>query len=206
MPTAKTARQPRKEAKQMRAVRTVDGILKAAARILKRDGPAKLTTNHIAQEANLSVGSIYQYFPNKEAILIKLMSLQLEQAMAVRPLELDQTSTLEEHVRTAVRWHLQVRQKDPQLFQRLAEIQQDVLTHEERVWFEAYHQSFVRRGLEKYAADICIQDLDTACLVVSHFILAATQSATASDPSLIGNRSYEAEIVAGLLAYLTGGR
>ena len=151
------------------------------------------------------MGSIYQYFPNKGAILIELMSLQLEQAMAVRPLELDQTSTLEEHMRAAVRWHLQVRQKDPQLFQRLAEIQQDVLTHEERVWFEEYHQSFVRRGLEKYTADIYIQNLDTACLVVSHFMLATTQSATASDPSLIVSEAYEAEIVAALMAYLTAG-
>ncbi|AJE45489.1 TetR/AcrR family transcriptional regulator [Celeribacter indicus] len=48
-------------------------LLEAAARILEEDGPEALTTNHIARRAGVSVGSLYQYFPSKEAILAELI-------------------------------------------------------------------------------------------------------------------------------------
>ena len=97
-------------------------ILEAAARILKRDGLAKLTTNHIADQAGVSVGSVYQYFPNKQAILVQLMTAQLEHAMATRPTEMDSEVSLESHIAAAVGWHLALRRDDPLLFQRLFEV------------------------------------------------------------------------------------
>ena len=44
---------------------TVDAILGAVERILERDGIDGLTTNHVAEMAGVSIGSLYQYFPNK---------------------------------------------------------------------------------------------------------------------------------------------
>jgi AcrR family transcriptional regulator len=64
--------QPRKEPRQSRARATVDAILFAAAHILKIEGFAHATTNRIAEKAGVSVGSLYQYFPNKEAIVAAL--------------------------------------------------------------------------------------------------------------------------------------
>jgi AcrR family transcriptional regulator len=60
---------PRKLPRQERAQETVGAILKAAAAAFARDGYASTTTNHIARRAGVSVGSLYQYFPNKDAIL-----------------------------------------------------------------------------------------------------------------------------------------
>ncbi len=205
MVASKSPNKPRKKAKQERAKRTVDAILTAAARILKRDGLANFTTNHIAQESNLSVGSVYQYFPNKQSILVSLMSAHLDQAMAARPVELDTDVSLYKHIEAAVKWHLEIRREDPLLFQRLFEIQQEVLTRAERSSFEQFHQDSVLRGLERHKSEIRVKDLKLASLVVSHFILAATQSATANDPALATNAAYETEIVSGLMAYLTGG-
>lgn len=68
-----TAPQPRKQARQARARITCQAILEAAARILETDGPGALTTNAIAVRAGVSIGSLYQYFPNKEAILATLI-------------------------------------------------------------------------------------------------------------------------------------
>lgn len=68
----------RKSARQARAQETVKTIVLAAARILKTDGVRSLTTNHIARTAGVSVGSLYQYFPNKEAILVALIREQLQ--------------------------------------------------------------------------------------------------------------------------------
>src|SRR5215510_14076277 len=63
---------PRKEPKQERSSRLVDAILQAAIRVLEREGAAAFTTIRVAQRAGVSVGSLYQYFPNKESILFRL--------------------------------------------------------------------------------------------------------------------------------------
>ena len=64
---------PRKTPVQPRARETRDRILGAAARVFSRHGYAAGTTNRIAAEAGLSIGSLYQYFPNKDAILVALV-------------------------------------------------------------------------------------------------------------------------------------
>lgn len=63
---------PRKSPLQKRSRQTVEDILDAATRILKRDGLKGLTTNKVALEAGLSIGSLYQYFPNKSSIFYGL--------------------------------------------------------------------------------------------------------------------------------------
>jgi AcrR family transcriptional regulator len=75
--------EPRRRPRQERARATFDAILVAAREIIARDGWGSLTTNKVADRAGVSIGSLYQYFPNKETILVTL----LEEHMAgVRPL------------------------------------------------------------------------------------------------------------------------
>lgn len=71
------AMNPRKTARQGRSTATVDAIVEAAARILEAAGPSGYTTNAIAQRAGVSVGSLYQYFPNKDAITRALIRREL---------------------------------------------------------------------------------------------------------------------------------
>lgn len=63
-----TALNPRKKPKQPRSAVTVEAILEAAIRILRQDGWPAVTTTRVAMRAGVSVGSLYQYFPNREAI------------------------------------------------------------------------------------------------------------------------------------------
>ena len=63
---------PRKSPSQERSRRTVNRILDAATRIFHEQGYTDATTNDIADEADVSVGSLYQYFPNKDALLVAL--------------------------------------------------------------------------------------------------------------------------------------
>jgi AcrR family transcriptional regulator len=61
--------EPRKSPIQARSVASVDAILKATVQVLLRLGKERLTTTNVALRAGVSVGTLYQYFPNKKALL-----------------------------------------------------------------------------------------------------------------------------------------
>ena len=63
---------PRKQPVQARSTDLVAAILQAAVRVLEREGARRFTTIRVAAEAGVSIGSLYQYFPNKHAILFRL--------------------------------------------------------------------------------------------------------------------------------------
>jgi len=64
----------RKEPKQARSTELVAAILEAAVQVLAKEGAHRFTTARVAEKAGVSVGSLYQYFPNKAAILFRLQS------------------------------------------------------------------------------------------------------------------------------------
>jgi AcrR family transcriptional regulator len=80
--SARTALKPRKKPRQARSRQTLDAILVAAAQVFERRGYAAGTTDAIAERAGVSVGSVYQYFPNKDAILVALVERHLEEGVA----------------------------------------------------------------------------------------------------------------------------
>lgn len=85
-------------------------ILDTAARIFEAEGYQATTTNHVAEAAGVSVGSLYQYFPNKDALLVELadrhlaeaMALLVDEAVAVREAQLDLARSLERLLATAL--------------------------------------------------------------------------------------------------------
>jgi AcrR family transcriptional regulator len=77
----KPAVSARKQPRQARSAKLVADILEAAARVLARDGAHRFTTAHVAEATGISVGSLYQYFPNKEAILFRLQTDEWRQTM-----------------------------------------------------------------------------------------------------------------------------
>jgi len=60
----------RRRPRQSRSRATWDAILEAAAQVLERDGPAGFNTASVAERAGVSIGTLYQYFPDKQAILL----------------------------------------------------------------------------------------------------------------------------------------
>lgn len=73
---------PRKTPRQARSVETRARILAAAAEVFEAHGYDAGTTNRIAEAASLSVGSLYQYFPNKDAVLVELLEQHLADGAA----------------------------------------------------------------------------------------------------------------------------
>ena len=88
-PARKIRPQPRRKPVQGRAQATVDVILEAAAQILAQHGAEAATTNAIAERAGVSVGSLYQYFANREALLGELVQRHVDAMQAVLGAALD---------------------------------------------------------------------------------------------------------------------
>ena len=80
---ASTLLKPRKAAAQARSRVTVDALVEATARILVREGFDKASTNHIAREAGVSIGSLYQYFPSKEALVVAVIERHKSEMMEI---------------------------------------------------------------------------------------------------------------------------
>ncbi len=72
---------PRKSPRQARAAVTVDAIFEATLQVLLGAGPARLNTTLIAERAGVSVGTLYQYFPNKQALLLAVLERYLDRLM-----------------------------------------------------------------------------------------------------------------------------
>lgn len=81
--TMTTRRKPqissRKQPQQARSTELVAAILEAATQVLAKEGAQRFTTARVAEKAGVSIGSVYQYFPNKAAILFRLQSDEWQQ-------------------------------------------------------------------------------------------------------------------------------
>ena len=73
----------RREPKQQRSRQTVDAVLEAVQLVVKRHGTQAITTNRIAEAAGVSVGSLYQYFPDKRAIFAALHDRHVDDVQQV---------------------------------------------------------------------------------------------------------------------------
>ena len=118
--TARSRLAQRREPRQARSRATRERILDAAARVLAEHGYARGTTNRIAEAAGLSVGSLYQYFPNKDAVLAELVRRHVRAglaALAEAPLD----GPLDEALAAAVEALAAVHREDQRLHQVLFE-------------------------------------------------------------------------------------
>jgi AcrR family transcriptional regulator len=89
---------------QARSTELVAAILQAAIRVLEREGAARFTTIRVAEAAGVSVGSLYQYFPNKQAILFQLQRQEwLETGALLEALFDDATKPPAERLRATLR-------------------------------------------------------------------------------------------------------
>ncbi|MBG6289606.1 TetR family transcriptional regulator [Pseudomonas nitroreducens] len=93
----------RKEPKQARSNDLVTAILDAAIQVLEKEGASRFTTARVAERAGVSVGSLYQYFPNKAAILFRLQSDEWRQTTEMlRGLLADETQAPLQRLRNLV--------------------------------------------------------------------------------------------------------
>lgn len=124
MPATVPARKkPVRTARQSRSKATVEAILEAAARILSQAGWAGLTTNAVAARAGVSVGSLYEYFADKQAIVDALLDRHLddaERALAVAAAGAGQHAGPRDIARALVAGYAALHAEDPGLHRALS--------------------------------------------------------------------------------------
>jgi AcrR family transcriptional regulator len=145
-----TKTQPRKKPTQPRAQETVEAILAAAKRVIVRYGYEKATTNRIADVAGVSIGSLYQYFPSKDAIVSALIDRHMAtmlQVLASSYAAATESSNIEETARTVIHAAFAAHRVNPKLHRVLIEQTHRMGAYERMDAYDAQAQKFVEAFL-----------------------------------------------------------
>lgn len=193
----------RKRPRQARSRALVDAVLEAAARVLVERGYEGATTNHIAEVAGVSIGSIYQYFPNKEALVRALLERHVENAVALRPEGLDEEALdLRSRFRMSIEWFLDVHRADPELHRVLTSLAPDVVGSDLLRSFEESARLRIRTVLETHAPELRSKDLDTASFIVATCLESLTHGAVLHHPDMLKAPALADEMTELLVRYL----
>lgn len=202
------ATSPRKNASQERSRATVDALLAATARVLVREGYDHASTNKIAVAAGVSVGSLYQYFPSKEALVAAVIERHIGEMMSVVRESLARVAPLPLHeaARELVRVMIDAHRIEPKLHRVLVEQIPRVGNMEqiERVDEEAIE--LVKLYLEAHREEIGVEDLDMAAFLAVSSVEAMTHVAVLRRPELLSDPQFVEEVAALVVRYLRGDR
>ena len=180
---------PRKSASQERSRATVDALVEATARILVKDGFEKTSTNRIAEVAGVSVGSLYQYFPSKEALVAAVIDRHNEEIMAIVRTTLCEVADmpLEKAVRRLVTVAIDAHRINPKLHRVLAE----QIPRAGKLDVEAYSReihTLVRAYLECRRKEMRKVDLDVATFLCVSTIEAVAHNAVLDQAEMLSDK------------------
>lgn len=202
---------PRKAPRQARSQHMVEQILQATARILEERGYAGMNTNAVAARAGVSVGSVYQYFPNKDSLITALHERHGAQMYAAIDAVLGgarqggAARSLREHLAAMVHAWLVAHQVEPELHKVL---------EKEFPFFDAPAQdspaddsTFKRMltMLEAHRGEIGQPDLDLATWVLLRMMESLVHAAVMDAPARFAAPEIERCIVDALHGYLRSG-
>jgi len=196
--------QPRRVPKQNRSRVIVDAIVEAGELILAEEGEGCLTTSRIAERAGVSVGSLYRYFQNKEAVLAAIYGSEVAKdasTLARRPWVI-QDLPIAEAIRRLVDFQVERHQK---LFER------------DRGFYRDHHRDFslhseigrdavakrMREMLDAHVDELRDVDLDQATFLLARGVSALLRFTLDEEPERLNQPEFRDAIVDMLIRYLT---
>ncbi|WP_162846020.1 TetR/AcrR family transcriptional regulator [Seongchinamella sediminis] len=205
--------QPRKQPKQSRSVMLVEAIQQACLKILEQEGPEQLTTQRIADVAGINIASLYQYFPNKEAVLAEVFQDQVRQykEAAVKRLgEIDRLSrvsledTLAAIIAMEIEQRLILHRMDPafyQAYQHSFDIHRQINDLQLSQSFPGW-DDWLREFLELHRQRLRTDDIDSLSRMLSHTLSGVLLSVSSEEPELLEQTAFREELLTLLLRYL----
>jgi AcrR family transcriptional regulator len=180
---------PRKNALQARSRATVDALVEATARILVREGFEKTSTNRIAEIAGVSVGSLYQYFPGKEALVAAVIERHNEEIMGIVRATLAEVADMpiEKAVRRLVTVAIDAHRINPKLHRVLAE----QIPRAGKLDVEASNRevhSLVRAYLDCHRKEMRKIDLDVATFICVSAIEAVAHNVVLNQAEILPDK------------------
>ena len=201
-----TTKKPRKQPQQARSKATVTAILDAAARILIRDGYHSLTTNAVAECAGVSIGSLYQYFPNKESLVTAVRARHGERvkntiAKALRqPLDVSHDTMIPRLIEAIVKAH----KIEPDLHQALGALPDSIPDAHQ---FEGPTLNvYLLDILRQYQDEISVENHQVAAFMLGHVGHALVHAILRQRPPGTTVKQMTQELSFLIRAYLTADR
>lgn len=178
----------RKSPKQARSKNIVDAVMVASARIFANLGYEKTTTNHIAEKAGISIGSLYQYFPNKDSIFAKIIERTLSEhrSLIIDELKQRKTESLSQVIDAMISLLVDVFLDKKKFLQILfvhiprLEKTRDLLLNR-----NAVVQDLKAHILEFHNDEIQVENLEETMFVITNAIMGVIYTAILTDETLI---------------------
>jgi AcrR family transcriptional regulator len=192
----------RKTPQQSRARATVDAIVLAAAHILKSEGPDAVTTNRIAEVAGVSIGSLYQYFANKQGILDELRARHGEwyEAETAAGIERGAAMPLREGVRASIARMLELQTLDPTLRRAITGATGE-LSAEDFTIFRARTVQYLR----DHADQLRPSDPELTATILTRAVAAVVHAIPRDEPEWTRHPAFVDEVTQLVVGYLSPG-
>lgn len=201
----RSANQPRKQPRQARAQATVNAILEATIQVLEREGLDAATTTRIAEVAGVSVGTLYQYYSHRDAIIDALQDREFERALALMQGVLSEGNLQKggrEMVTAAVRGLATLYEPRPGLHRVLAMEGLRVAKADRVHAFDLRIITLVRHFLSATEAPVRRQNLDAAAFVAFQSVRATMLASLLERPAGLSLETLTDELVDLVLRYL----
>jgi AcrR family transcriptional regulator len=184
----------------------VDALLAATARVLVKEGYDHASTNKIAEAAGVSIGSLYQYFPSKEALVTAVIDRHMGEMMDMVRASLARVAAmrLEDAARELVRVFIEAHRIEPKLHRVLVEQIPRIGSMERIETLDEEAIALVRAWLEAHRDEVGVEDLDMAAFLAVSCVEAMTHVAVVRRPEFINEPRFVEEVTALVVRYVKG--
>lgn len=200
--------EPRKQPRQARSVATVSAILEGVAQVLETDGFEKMTTTRVAERAGTSVGTLYQYYPSKEALLVAVVEAKMARIDRALSTIFDRPANtpLREKVRVMITALIAEKRHRPRLNAELA--RQTPRLEQLRLIGRTLDRAhgMVRALVEAHRDETDVKDADLAAWLVVHAVNGMIDGALLGAPKRLADPRLADAIVGHVLGALGAGR
>jgi AcrR family transcriptional regulator len=186
----------------------VEAIVEAGRRILEVEGASALTTNHIAERAGISIGSLYRYFPNKESVVAAICAKEtrrdVEEIRAAEHWAIDELP-LRDALAAIVDFQIQ-------RHRRLVALASDVYRAQQEEFSLASHMGadeivgHMRSLLLRHSAEVRARDREVAAFLIARDLSAIVRRALEEQPEQLSDPAFRDELVDLAVTYVTAER